>query len=98
MQARQAGTQLQNATATVNGQEGILEAWQQNKKLQRKVTDFDLFGKTLVRGGQRNSGLNDALTDSESNEVARGARALRETSVCLTQGSESVNCDTLKCA
>ena len=36
LQARQAGTQLQNATATANGQEGILEASQQNKKLQRK--------------------------------------------------------------
>ena len=35
LQTRQRGTQLQNATATANGKEEILEASQQNKKLQR---------------------------------------------------------------
>ena len=35
LQTRQRSTQLQNATAAANGQEEILEASQQNKKLQR---------------------------------------------------------------
>ena len=51
LQARQTGTQLQNATATVNGLGGLAE----EQEAAEDVTDLDLFGRTLVRGGQRTS-------------------------------------------
>ena len=45
LQARQAGTQLQNATATVNGQEGDPGGLAAEQEAAEEVTDLDLFGK-----------------------------------------------------
>ena len=93
LQARQASTQLQNATATANGQEGILVASQQNKKLQRTLLTWICQAKHSSEEANEPA-PQQRTDDSENEESSQPAKRIHDNRgkrnfECLTQGSES---------